>query len=556
MIVLYKIIYLMFALAIETEYVLGCLYFSQQFGYTYSSLVAHLFRLIKKDYAIWILYAFVVVLLAVIHPNNIYLLCGLVILMGGLIVLLGDKYNGAKKLKYTKRVVRILVAFGVVLCGYLTLQIAYFSNLLLLIFLPLLLVVNYIIFMLTYLCLMPLEILIKRSYERKTKLKLRSMKNLVKIGITGSYGKTSTKEILSTILATSFYTLATPKSYNTPMGISRTVLENLEPLHEVFVCEMGAKKVGEIKELCDLVDVEYGIVTSVGRQHTSTFGSINNVYRTKKELPDYLTHKSCVFNLANCYVRKMYDNFVGNKIGVFLLFVRDKSQVRKVAKNYDFIKAKRCLIDNNLVLFDNIKQNNVYAKNIKLDEKGSSFEVYFGENKVCDATTILVGVHNVINILLSIAMAKMLGVSNENIKIGIENIKQVKARLERFEGSGGAVILNNGYNSNIDSVDYSLKAVKLYNKPNILVVTPGVIDCKNPFEINKKFGSKISSVATEVVIVKRVNKDAIYLGLVTSGFDKSKIYFANKFDEVKSVLNRLGNDYVVLIENDLPDGFL
>lgn len=556
MVVLYKIFYVLFVFAIEAEYALSSLYFSQQFGYTYASLWTHFVRAIKKSFALWILYAIVAILLLVVNPQNIYLLCVLLILSGGIILLSGDRFVGLKRLKYTKRIIRILVVFGVLICGCVALQIIYFSNLLLLIFLPLILFLNYAILTLTFLSLSPIENLIKKSYEKKTKLKLKSMKNLVKIGITGSYGKTSTKEILGTILSTTFYTFPTPKSYNTPMGISKAVLEKLEPLHEVFVCEMGAKKVGEIKELCDLVDVDYGIVTTVGRQHTSTFGSLNNIYRTKKELPDYLTHKSCVFNLTNCYVKSMYDEYVGNKIGVYYFVVRDKSVnkvfVKKWCKNIKMCKQ----IGNKYVLYDNCKKNNVYAKNIKLDENGSEFDIYFDGKMVCNAKTVLVGIHNVINILLSVAMAKMLDVSNDNIKVGIENIKQVKARLERFEGKSGAVILNNGYNSNIDSVDYSLKAVKLYNKPNILIVTPGVIDCKNAFEINKTFGSKISQVATEVIIVKRVNKDAIYTGLMSSGFDKTKVYFASKFDEVKGVINRLGSDYVVLIENDLPDGFL
>lgn len=556
MVVLYEIFYVMFVLAIEGQYVFSILYFSQQFGYTYGSILLHFYRSLKKSYAIWILYVAVAILLIVVHLENIYLLCLLLVFSGGIILLLGDRYGGLKKLNYTKRIIRILSVFVVFFCGYIIPQIIYLSNTLLLILLPLILCVNYIILLLTFLSLMPIEKCIKKSYEKKTKLKLNSMKNLIKIGITGSYGKTSTKEILSTILSTTYYTLPTPKSFNTPMGISKSVLENLKPLHEVFVCEMGAKKVGEIKELCKLVDVEYGIVTSVGRQHTSTFGSLNNIYRTKKELPDYLTHKSCVFNLTNRYVKTMYDEYVGNKIGVYYLLVRNKNTtklfVKKVCKSIKMCKH----IDKKYILYDNIKKHNVYAKNIKLDENGSEFEMYFDGRKLCNAKTILVGIHNIINILLSVAMAKMLGVTDDNIKLGIERIRQVRARLERYVGESGAVILNNGYNSNIDSVDYSLRAVKLYNKTNILVVTPGVIDCKNSFETNKKFGTKISKVATEVIIVKRVNKDAIYLGLVANGFDKSKIYFASKFDEVKSVLNRLGEDYVVLIENDLPDGFL
>lgn len=554
--IFYRAVYAILFLAIELEYVTMCLRYVQLSGYTYSSVWGHLCRGIKRDYALIILYLLFSISLVVIRCENIYFLIALLFIFGFLIVFLGDRFCALKKLNYTKRMTRILVVVSVVLLSIAVIVYMYFSNLILLIAMPMFLAINYLVIAISLLILSPLEKAINKSYTKKVKLKLGSMKNLIKIGITGSFGKTSTKEILLAILSTTFYTLATPKSYNTPMGISRAVLENLEPLHEVFVCEMGAKKVGEIKELCDLVNVDYGIVTAVGRQHTNTFGSLQNIYRAKKELPDYLSHKSCVFNLTNKYVNQMYHEYSGSKIGVFCIASRKIVCNEVCVKNYCLKIKKATIVDNEFVLYDNLKKNNVYAKKINLSENGSTFDVYFDNEKICTATSRLIGMHNIVNILLSVAMAKMLGVGSDNIKIGIENVGQIKARLERFVGQNGAVILNNGYNSNIDSLDASLNAVKLFKKPNILVVTPGVIDSKNKFETNKIFGRKISKVATEVIIVKRLNKDAIYLGLTSSGFDKTKIYFADKFGDVKSVINALGEDYVVLIENDLPDNFL
>ena len=157
---------------------------------------------------------------------------------------------------------------------------------------PLVYFLSYIIILLTLITLYPVEKLIGRYYIKKAKNKLSGFKKLIKIGITGSFGKTSTKEILTTILKEHYNVLATPKSFNTPFGITKTINNSLNNLHEVFVCEMGAKAKGEIKYLCDLTGVNYGIVTSVGRQHTNTFGSIEGVYKTKKELPDYLYNKS------------------------------------------------------------------------------------------------------------------------------------------------------------------------------------------------------------------------------------------------------------------------
>lgn len=553
---IFVIFYLVFTIAFEIDYLMGILYYVQMSGYSYRSIFASFVQGISKSYLIWILYLIVFVSMLVINYTNIYFLFLMLLLSGSVIIFASDKYDKLKKINYTKRMWRIIVVSALILILYIVFTLLCYSQLILLVMMPIILPLNYLVVALALTVLSPIESIIKNHYLKKTKLKLRSMKNLIKIGITGSYGKTSTKEILATILAEHYYTLATPKSYNTPMGISKVVLEELNSKHEVFVCEMGAKKVGEIKELCDLVDVNYGIVTAVGRQHTSTFGSMKNIYRTKKELPDYLTGKTCIFNLTNKYVYNMYKKYVGEKIGVFYIKNHDLHNTRGIVKKRIKIHCRCRLYDNMCHLLTFPKNNNVYAKQIEYDENGCKFKIYYGVEYICEARTILIGVHNIINILLSVSMAKMLGVSNSNIEIGIKKIQPIRARLEKFVGESGAIILNNGYNSNIDSLDYSLRTVRLFNKPNILVVTPGVIESKDMYLSNKLFGEKIGLVATEVIIVKKLNKDAIYSGLISSGFDSSKIYFASNFNECKRVLDKLGRDYIVLIENDLPDNYI
>ena len=136
----------------------------------------------------------------------------------------------------------------------------------------------------------PLESWINERYIKKAKRKLKKKeyKDLIKIGITGSYGKTSTKFILQTILSEKYNVLATPNSYNTSMGNVRVIREQLKPEHEVFISEMGARKVKDIAEICEFVKPQIGIITSIGPQHLETFKKIENVVKTKKELIDYL----------------------------------------------------------------------------------------------------------------------------------------------------------------------------------------------------------------------------------------------------------------------------
>lgn len=116
----------------------------------------------------------------------------------------------------------------------------------------------------------PVEKGINNHYLNDAKAKLAARDDLIKIGITGSFGKTSTKFVLAAILSEKFDVLATPSSFNTPMGLTRVIREQLEPHHQVFIAEMGARHVGDIKELVDLVHPKYGMITSVGPQHLET----------------------------------------------------------------------------------------------------------------------------------------------------------------------------------------------------------------------------------------------------------------------------------------------
>ena len=137
-------------------------------------------------------------------------------------------------------------------------------------------------------CAQPIEKHINQQFADDAKRRLESNPNLIKIGITGSYGKTSTKFLLRDILSVKYNVLATPSSFNTTMGVTRVIREQLMPSHQVFIAEMGARHVGDIKELVDLVHPDIGLLTSVGPQHLDTFGTIERIKNTKYELIDGL----------------------------------------------------------------------------------------------------------------------------------------------------------------------------------------------------------------------------------------------------------------------------
>ena len=141
----------------------------------------------------------------------------------------------------------------------------------------------------------PVELSINQYYTNDAKKMLKSCPNLKIIGITGSYGKTSVKYYLTTLLRSKYNVLMTPESYNTPMGVVKTIRGSLKATHEIFICEMGAKWVGDIKELCDIVHPHHGVITSVGPQHLESFKTLDAVKNTKFELADAVEGKGMLF---------------------------------------------------------------------------------------------------------------------------------------------------------------------------------------------------------------------------------------------------------------------
>lgn len=509
----------------------------------------------KKGLGYWFLYLILLISFLSLRIKDNFILFLILIVICVSLILLGSKFVGAKSIVFTRRMIRGLalsLILGIIECFVF---VYYLPINLSIILIPIFMILNFLNVYISDVLLIPIEYLIGVYYISKAKKKLNDNKKLIKIGITGSFGKTSVKEILVTILKEEFVTLGTPKSFNTPFGITKTINSNLENGDELFVCELGAKKRGEVKYLCNLLNLDCGIVTSVGRQHMKTFGSLENIFRTKKELPDALHGKVCVFNLMNIYTSRMYEEYVGKKIGVFALTHVDFEIARGYIKNVD-----RCCKCNNFFLSKVFylfpKKNNYYAKRIICSENGCKFEIYYNKNFLVNIDVKLIGIHNVINIVLAVALACELGESLKNITIGLGKIESIKARLERIQLSNGAIVINNGYNSNIDSAKYTLGVLSVFDRVNKVVITPGIVETNDDFTYNVKFGEMIGKIATRVIVVKGKNKDALLSGLVNSGYDMCNVKCVSTFLDAKKEIDMANGDYVFLIENDLPDNYI
>ncbi len=365
----------------------------------------------------------------------------------------------------------------------------------------------------------PFEKLNNAKYIKRCRNILAERKDLIKIGITGSYGKTSVKEILSVILSEKFSVLKTPKSYNTPLGISLAV-NGLEDGHQVFIAEMGARNTGDIAQLCDIVKPDVGIITGITGQHLESFGSIDNIVRTKNELIENLSENGfAVFNLDGEYVRGMYENCSKDKY------------------------------------FTSLAGGYASADNIALSENGSVFELTIEGKGSVKCACRLIGRHNISNILAAAAVAARLGLSLGEIASGIAKIEKVPHRLELLE-SGGVKIIDDSYNSNPDGVRAAIATVSEFSGRKI-IVTPGIVELgEKEEEENFRFGEEIASAFDVAVIVGSPVSEHIKNGLEKAGFSSENIYAANSLSEAKDVLVKIkAEGDVVLFENDLPDNY-
>jgi len=528
------------------------LYYLQLSGYNIFSIIkCFWYGFIKQKmlYFLFVFYSVLSLCLALFFQVNLYLVFTSFQCLLTLMFL--NEFKLIKKVKFTKRMIRLFSCFLILYFVISTLifslvvssNFIHFLYLILLLALPFVLIISLVI-------LMPLEKLIANYFINKAKFNL-GKSDLFKIGITGSFGKTSVKEILVAILKEKYNILYTKNSFNTPLGVAKTVNENFSNLNELFVCEMGAKKVGDINYLCKMIDVNCGIVTSVGRQHMQYFKSIDNVYNTKKELPDYVKNGFCVFNLMDKYVTKMFNDFRGERIGVYLSLQSNLKHIRCIKSRilcYSSLKLKG-------VFYFYPRTNCFSARRIEVSSAGTSFNVYCGNEFLFECSCKLIGIHNIINILLAVAMAIKLGVSVDTIRMSLKKIDKIAARTEIYNLDSGGIVINNGYNSNIDSAKFSLMTLSLYKSRRKIVVTPGLIETDNDYLYNKKFAILVAKYADEVVVVKNKNKKAICDGLVDAKFNMENVSYASSFSEIKNKIYSLDDNYVCLIENDLPDNF-
>ncbi len=426
----------------------------------------------------------------------------------------GDK----SKIAFTKRLIRFIICFLLLDFLFFYLINTYLLNdFLKVVDCALVLLFTPVVVIITHYILLPLEIFIKYIYKKLAIKKLKS-KKIIKIGITGSYGKTSTKNILAQILEKEFKVCITPANYNTEMGVTKTILSKLDD-EDIFIAEMGARHKGDIKALAQMVKPDYAILTTIGEQHIETFGSLKNIEETKNELVLFMQDEGVVF-------------FNGDSKSNLKLFDECKKEKYLTCQEGGY----------------------AYAKEIKTSPEGSEFVLVIDKEEVSVKTKLL-GKFNIDNIVTASALGRYLGVSMKDIASAIKHLQPTPHRLQLIKNSFFS-ILDDSYNSNLVGAKEALKVLSSF-KGRKIVVTPGFVEMgEEESKANFTLGAWIADVADYIVIMNETNKNFLLSGAISHNFNQERIFFASSRKQQTEVIAKLTCEgCVVLFENDLPDNY-
>lgn len=346
------------------------------------------------------------------------------------------------------------------------------------------------------------EIPHNRGFVRRAARALEES-SCVKVGITGSFGKTSVKHYAEQMLGTKFRVTATPYSYNTPLGIARTVNERGLDC-DIFLAEMGARKTGDIGELCSLVKPEYGIVTGICAQHLETFSTLGAIKREKGEL-------------ARC-AREVI-------LGRTACDVFDGKALRE---GEDFeISSLECTTE------------------------GCSFCLKTGEERI-GLSVKLLGRHAAEDVALAAMLCLKLGMTPEEISSAAESLSPVPHRLQKIEANG-LNILDDSYNSNLEGAKNAVETLKLFGGRRY-VVTPGLVEMGElEEEACGELGAALVGVE-QVILVGETLVRAVQRGYTAAGGEESRLRIVPTLRDAQAILKaELSSGDTVLFLNDLPD---
>lgn len=380
----------------------------------------------------------------------------------------------------------------------------------------------------------PIERAVQAGFQRQAMATLAARPDLTVVAITGSYGKTSVKFAVAEVLRQRFNTLATPGSFNTPNGVCLVVNNQLRPDHRVLVLEMGARYAHDIRDLTALAAPDIAVVTAVGPAHLETMGPVENIARIKGDLVAALKPGGqAVLNADDDRVLAMRDRVPAGAGRVWTVSAAGRDDA------------------------------DIAASGVTYGPDGARFTVRDDTGETAEVRTQLLGQHNVLNVLLAVAVGRAMGLRLRQIAQAITRIEPVPHRLA-LRTENGVTVIDDAFNSNPVGARNAVDILGQMATPEggrRVVVTPGMVEMgEREAELNRTFGGDIARALTRpddlAVLVGRKQTAPIREGLAAAGFPDARVHVAGSFFEARDLLAGLLRDGdVVLYENDLPDTY-
>jgi UDP-N-acetylmuramoyl-tripeptide--D-alanyl-D-alanine ligase len=373
----------------------------------------------------------------------------------------------------------------------------------------------------------PFAVLSRNLIIGKAVKKRDSFKGLIAVGITGSFGKTSVKEFLASILSAKFRVLKTKEHQNSEIGIAQCILNDLKPEHQIFVAEMGAYGKGGVKLLAGIVKPRIGVLTGINQQHLATFGSQENIINAKFELIGSLPADGvAVLNGDNAFVSTL------------------KPRLEKLN-----LKSK--------VFYSSKGKADIWAENVSVGRDFVSFKVFSSKGESAEIRAGVIGGHSVLNLLAAIAAASELGMSFSEISEAVKKIPGSSSGMVLKKNSLEMNIVDSSYSANPDGVLSDLEYLKAWTGKKA-VVMPCLIELGSAAaEIHRKIGEKIAQVCDLAVITTKEMFEEIKKASVDRGMKPESIVFLEKPQEILEKVNDFKNENdIILLEGRMSKEIL
>lgn len=371
----------------------------------------------------------------------------------------------------------------------------------------------------------PVETTIQERFKRDARERLRERPDLTLVGITGSYGKTSTKFVVAELLRQRYNVYATPSSYNTPMGLCLAVNEHLRPEHQVLVLEYGIRYPDDIDELCEIARPNVSVVTTIGVAHLETMGSMEAIAEEKGKLVEH------------------------TQAGGPTILNADDDRVDAMSERADGPVWR--------ISAEGAEEADISAHNVHYDTNGTSFVVRDDTGTEARFQTSLLGVHNVTNVLLAVAVGRSQGLRLRQMAHAAERIEPIEHRLQ-LRHRGEITVIDDAFNSNPVGARNAVEILGRMNGGRRIIVTPGMVELGDrQWEENKILGSHIAHYDIDLAVLIGEEQTApIREGLTETNFPEDRVkVFSTLFDAQDFLDRYLDAGDVVLYENDLPDQY-